>query len=223
MDQNPYHHYIFFEVAPDFYQSAPPLQRQAKQEFAALIEKSGELIITPYSTLGLKAGSTFMLWIRSESPEAVQTLLSLVHRTKLGSWLNISSTFFGIVRPSVYSGRIGKPEQVMQNFESRLPYLILYPFTKTPEWHLLDHNNRGAIMGQHIKIGLEFPQIRQCLLYSYGLDDYEFLVSYETQSLEEFQDLIIRMRATIGRTYTLSDTPIFTCIYRSASELMEWL
>ena len=87
------------------------------------------------------------------------------------------------MRNSEYSGRTGKPEQVMQNYEDRLPYFILYPFTKTHEWHALDAESRRSIMGQHIKVGIGHPDIRQCLLYSYGVDDQEFIVSYETKTI----------------------------------------
>jgi chlorite dismutase len=166
-----------------------------------------------------------MLWCRGKQPQDVQIFLRNLLRTKLGAYLTITSTFFGIVRKSEYSGRTGKPEQTMQTYGSkdRLQYFVLYPFTKTHEWHALPLEERKSVMGQHIKVGVGYPAIRQCLLYSYGVDDQEFLVSYEMRTLEEFQDLIIAMRRTIGRKYTLTDMPIFTCIYKTVGELVEWL
>lgn len=223
MDTHPYHNYLFFNVDKVFYSQPKIQQDKEKKDFQKWLLTVSELIVTPYATLGLKPDSTFMLWCRGTDPSQVQTMLSQLFRTKLGQRLSLAYTYFGIVRESQYSGRTGKPEQVIQNFKDRLPYLVLYPFTKTADWYLLDMENRKSIMGQHIKTGLQHPNIRQCLLYSYGIDDYEFLVSYETKALEEFQDLIIEMRKTIGRKYTLIDTPIFTCIYRPLPELMEWL
>ena len=165
-----------------------------------------------------------MLWCRGENPEEVQNMLARIAAHEASAkYLTISYTYFGIVRNSEYSGRTGKPEQVMQTYEERLPYFVLYPFTKTHEWHALDFDARKAIMGQHIKVGVGHPAIRQCLLYSYGVDDHEFLVSYEMKTLEEFQDLVIEMRRTAGRKYTLVDTPTFTCIYKTPAELMAWL
>jgi chlorite dismutase len=105
----------------------------------------------------------------------------------------------------------------------RLPYLIIYPFTKTTDWYQLDFETRRKMMGAHIKVGVGHPAIRQCLLYSYGVDDHEFIVSYETPTLEEFQDLIIELRSTEVRKYTANDLPIYTCIYKSPEELVEWL
>jgi chlorite dismutase len=223
METHPYHHYVFFKTASEFYQLPTPEQKKIKDEFEAFLVDVDQPIITPYATLGFKAGTTFMLWCRGKDPTASQNMLRNLLRTKLGKYLCIHYAYFGIVRDSEYSGRTGKPEQVMQSHEDRLPYFILYPFTKTHEWHALDAENRRSIMGQHIKIGIGHPGIRQCLLYGYGIDDHEFIVSYETKTLEEFQDLVIEMRRTLGRKYTLVDTPIFTCIYKTVTELMEWL
>jgi chlorite dismutase len=228
MDTHPYHHYLFFSVGPDFYQLSKSEQDVLKSEFETLISGAGNkegdgLIITSYATLGFKANTTFMLWCRGKRPENVQGLLRELLRTHLGKYLWISCTYFGIVRNSEYSGRTGKPEQVMQTYEERLPYFVLYPFTKTSEWHALGFDARRAIMGEHIKVGVGHPAIRQCLLYSYGVDDHEFLVSYEMKTLEEFQDLVVQMRRTAGRKYTLVDTPTFTCIYKTPAELMKWL
>lgn len=223
MDSHPYHHYYFFALDSSFYQLPEPTQHVLKKLFHKLLSAQPDIFITPYYTLGFKADTTFMLWLRAPNPTAAQSLLRTIFASKIGKYLRLSYTFFGIVRESQYSGRTGKPEQVMQNFGDRLPYFVLYPFTKTADWYLLDMDNRRSIMGQHIKTGLAHPNIRQCLLYSYGIDDYEFLVSYETPTLEEFQDLVIEMRKTIGRKYTLVDTPIFTCIYKPLDAMMEWL
>ena len=224
MDAYPYHNYLFFKIDNGFYRLTEAEQHAAKKTFSALLtEKKSDLTVDAYATLGFKPDTTFMLWCRGKNPEAVQTLLRAISRTELGHYLSLSDTFFGIIRNSEYSGRPGKPEQSIQNYDDRLPYLVLYPFTKTTEWHALDFENRKSIMGQHIKVGLSHSEIRQCLLYSYGVDDYEFLVSYEMKTLEEFQDLVIEMRRTIGRKYTLIDTPTFTCIYKTVPELIEFL
>ena len=223
MNSRVYQSYLFFHIANAFYQQPQAEQDKQKATFRSLISKRKDITATSYSTLGFKANTTFMLWCWADNPGNTQDLLRDILHTAFGQWLTLSYSYFGIVRPSTYSGRTGKPDQVIQNFDERLPYLILYPFTKTTEWYQLDFENRKSIMGQHIKTGVAHADIRQCLLYSYGVDDYEFMVSYETRTLEEFQDLIMEMRKTIGRKYTLSDTPIFTCIYKPLPELLEWL
>lgn len=223
MDTHPYHHYLFFALDGDFYHIAKDEQDRMKKEFGDFLVAIKDVRIVPYATLGFKAETTFMLWCRAQNPGNVQATLRDLLRTALAKYLTLTYAYFGMVRNSPYSGRTGKPEQVMQNFSDRLPYFVLYPFTKTAEWHLLDFEQRKAMMGEHVKVGLAHQEIRQCLLYSYGVDDYEFLVSYEMKTLEEFQDLVMEMRKTQGRKYTQVDTPTFTCIYKTLPELIEFL
>lgn len=226
MDTHPYHHYLFFRLKNDFYRAPEPSRVAAKKELLELLEKSENsygLIVATYSALAMKPDTTFMLWCRGKQPGDVQLFLRDIFKSKIGTSLVLTHTYFGIVRNSEYSGRTGKPEQVMQTYKERLPYFVLYPFTKTSEWHALDFENRRSIMGEHVKVGLGHHAIRQCLLYSYGIDDQEFLVSYEMNTLEEFQDLVIEMRRTAGRKYTLLDTPTYTAIHKTSAELMEYL
>jgi chlorite dismutase len=101
--------------------------------------------------------------------------------------------------------------------------LVVYPFTKTADWYLLSKATRQGMMNEHIKVGHDFPSIKQVLVHSFGLDDQEFIVSYETEDLLEFQSLVMDLRSTDGRKYTLSDTPIFTCVHRPLREVLELL
>ena len=48
--------------------------------------------------------------------------------------------------------------------------------------------------------------------YSFGLDDQEFVVAFETDNPSDFLDLVQRLRTTESSGYTLRDTPTFTCI-----------
>jgi chlorite dismutase len=232
MDTHLYYHYLFFNIDKDFYQLPKREQDDLRQEFKHFLinttravnqSESMKLLIDSYITFGFKVPTTFMLWCRASDPGDVPDMLRDLWRTKFGKYLSLSQTYFGMVRNSEYSGRTGKPEQVMQLYEDRLPYFVLYPFTKTSEWHAMPAEERRTMMGEHIKVGIGHAAIRQCLLYSYGVDDQEFLVSYEMKTLQEFQDLVIAMRRTTGRKYTLIDTPIYTCLYKPLEEFIEWI
>jgi chlorite dismutase len=223
MDNHPYHSYLFFDLDKKFYQQSTKEQVTQKQSFNALLSSHESLIIEPYATLGLKTKTTFMLWARGKEPESIQSLVHELKHSRFGEWLELNYSFFGIARESKYSGRHGNPEQTMQNFKDRLPYFVVYPFTKTTQWHQMSFDDRRQIMGEHVKVGLGYKTIRQCLLYSYGIDDYEFVVSYETTDLEKFQDLVVDMRHTKSRLYTQTDIPIFTCIHKPLKEFIGWL
>jgi chlorite dismutase len=79
---------------------------------------------------------------------------------------------------------------------------------------------RQGMMNEHMRIGHEYEDVRQVLLYSTGLDDQEFIVAYETEDLPRFQSLVIDLRSTEARRYTLRDTPIFTAIHRPLREAL---
>jgi chlorite dismutase len=127
-----------------------------------------------------------------------------------------------LIRPSTYVRRQTAQEQSALSQE-RGSYLVVYPFTKTADWYLLSKATRQGMMNEHIKIGRDYPTIKQVLVHSFGLDDQEFVVSYETEDLLEFQSLVMDLRSTDGRKYTLSDTPIFTCVHRPLREVLELL
>jgi chlorite dismutase len=90
-------------------------------------------------------------------------------------------------------------------------YLFVYPFVKTREWYVLPMDERMRIMKEHIAVGREFPQINLNTSYSFGLDDQEFVVSFEADEPSDFLDLVQKLRETESSLYTLRDTPMFTC------------
>jgi chlorite dismutase len=103
----------------------------------------------------------------------------------------------------------------------RRQYLVVYPFTKTHGWYQLPVEVRRAMMTEHARVGHAYEDIDQLLLYATGLADWEFVVAYETDDLERFSDLVVAMRGTAARPYTLRDTPIYTARYGGVDEVLE--
>ncbi len=135
-------------------------------------------------------------------------------------YLTTSDLLWGFTRPSQYSKARSKQE--LDPFaEERLPYLIVYPFSKTTEWYLMAQESRQGMMNEHIRIGKQYTDITQLLLYSFGLQNQEFVVVYETDRLTLFSDLVKELRDTEARRYTLRDTPLHTAIYRSVDDGVE--
>jgi chlorite dismutase len=125
---------------------------------------------------------------------------------------------WGLTRPSQYS-RAAKSAQEIDPFSpERAPYLVMYPFTKTADWYLLGGETRQGMMNEHIRIGKQFREITQLLLYSFGLQDQEFVVVYETHDLQLFSRLVYDLRDTEARRYTKADTPLHTGVRISSEE-----
>lgn len=213
-----YHSYIFFSIRPSFNKLSNPIKENYKKTFFKELQKEKNVIIYSYATLGLKINTVFLLWFQADSIEEIQNLLNKLMHSELGIYLKITYTLFGIVRKSQYATS-GQSDTRRKGGA----YLVIYPFTKTYEWYTFSFEQRKELMKGHIEIGRKYPQITQLLLYSYGVDDQEFIVSYETDDLLDFQSLVMDLRCDKVRAYTLNDVPIFTCIYKTPEELMEFV
>ena len=195
---------------------------RGRREFAQVVEQSSGVNTFAYSTLGLKVDADLMLWRMAATLDDLQEALAKLLQTGLGTYLFATYSLFGMTRPSQYTKRRTTQEQAIDEQE-REPYLTVYPFSKTTEWYLMSKEARQAMMNEHMKVGHQYAQVRQVLLYATGLDDQEFVVAYETDNLYEYQGLLIALRSTEARRYTLKDQPIFTCIHRPLMEALELL
>jgi chlorite dismutase len=133
--------------------------------------------------------------------------------------IDIKDSLWGFTRPSQYSKARSKQE-IDPFSEERKPYLVIYPFSKTIEWYLMSREARQGMMNEHIRIGKQYDEISQLLLYSFGLQNQEFVVVYETDELARFSDLVNELRDTEARRYTMRDTPLHTAIYHPAEETL---
>jgi chlorite dismutase len=215
--------YLFLSVDSQWRRLDASTRAAGRAQFADVIAAAAPNVTThAYSTLGLKAGAQIMLWWKSSDATTVQDTLGALLSTGLGRYCEIAHSLWGLTRPSIYTKRRTVQEQAIDE-EVRLRYLIVYPFTKTIEWYLMSRDARQGMMNEHMRIGHEFGDVRQVLLYTTGLDDQEFIVAYETETLERHQDLVIALRSTEARRYTLRDTPIFTAVHRSLGDALALL
>ena len=73
-------------------------------------------------------------------------------------------------------------------------YIFIYPFWKTRAWYLLSMSERKRLMDEHIRIGLLYPRVKLNTTYSFGIDDQEFVVAFETNFPEDFLCLLYTSR-----------------------------
>ena len=59
--------------------------------------------------------------------------------------------------------------------------------------------------------------------YSFGLDDQEVVVAFETDIAADFLDLVQELRETEASKYTLRDTPMFTCVRTEMPAILDEL
>ncbi len=215
--------YTGFHIDPAWRRLPLTARVDGRNAFAAVVADAVPAIATfPYSTIGFKSNCDLLLWRRGSDPIAMQEMTARLLNTGLGSYATITHNLFGFTRPSNYTRRPTSQEQAVE-LDDRQTYLIVYPFAKTTEWFLMSRDARQGMMNEHMRIGHEYADVRQVLLYATGLDDQEFVVAYECEDLPRFSALVTALRATEARRYTLRDTPIVTGVYRELDATLELL
>lgn len=174
-----------------------------------------------YQVYPTRGDVDLLLWsaLPADDPAAPGEFFSAFSQAthKMRPYLEPGSTLWGLTRPSPYARR-GSDRAIDAVEGNRLPYLVVYPFVKTADWYLKDREERQGMMNEHIRIGRQYDDVRQMLLYSFGLQDQEFVVVYEMEDLTRFSDLVRDLRETEARAYTERDTPLWTAIYRKPDE-----
>ncbi len=175
-----------------------------------------------YSTIGLRAEGEILLWRMADTPQELEASAAKLLSAGIGQWLSPTISLLGMTRPSQYVKKPTSQEQSLFSGE-RSAYLIVYPFSKATEWYLSPPEERQKVMNGHMKIGHHYPQVRQLLAYSFGLDDQDFIVAYETDDLVAFSDLVRELRSSESRRATVRDTPIIVGMHRPLGGILSLL
>lgn len=170
----------------------------------------------------LRSDAQVLTWRLAETSEDLEEASAGVLSIGLGRWLTPRHSFWGRLAASPYVRR-ERPAVPPLFAGERLRHLVVYPFSKTAEWYLLDADERRRLMADHIRVGHAHTSISQLLAYSYGLDDQEFLIAYEMDDLADFSDLVRDLRSTEARRYTALDTPVLTGSHRQPEDIARLL
>lgn len=195
---------------------------RSAEAFAAVMHARSDVTTFTYSTVGIEPGVDVLLWSAGPSLAALEEKSAAVLAAGIGTWMTVRHSFLGLIRPSQYVKRPTSQEQSLFAGE-RSAYLVVYPFTKSTEWYLLSRQDRQTVMNEHMRVGHRYKGVRQLLAYSFGVDDMDFLVAYETDDLVEFGELVRELRGTESRRSTVRDTPIITGVHRKVEEITRLL
>ncbi len=217
-----YVHALALRVDPAW-RRLPQAERDASgAAFAGVLDSEPSVVTHTYSMIGLQPGAEILVWRLGPSLEALEEAAAAALRTGLGTWLTVHESLIGAIQPSQYVKSPTPQEQSLFEGE-RSAYLVVYPFTKSTDWYLLGRDTRQGVMNEHMRIGHKYPQVRQLLANSFGLDDQDFIVAYETDDLPAFVELVRELRGTDSRRSTVRDTPILTAVHRPVREILRLL
>jgi chlorite dismutase len=220
-----YVNYLFFKLDPVWRRLDEVEQERGKKGFLGAVEEHGqEMLLRSFSLMGLRPDADFMLWRIGYHLDAFDKMRSALMKTGLGKYLDVTYSYFALSRRSIY---VGEHTPGFENRRYIVPgegeYLFVYPFVKTRAWYRLPLEERQRMMNEHMQIGRKHYPVKNNTAYCFGIDDYEFILSFEAESPEKFQDLMMELRESEASSYTELDTPIFTCRRKPLPEILDSL
>ncbi|HEX2180079.1 MAG TPA: chlorite dismutase family protein [Actinomycetota bacterium] len=216
--------YGFYQVDPAWRRLPDEERAMHKKELAEVVA-AAPIEVYPYSTVGLREDCDIALWQISDSPEGIQAFQASLNGTALGRWLIPTQSYLAMTRKSAYlKGHKHEGQEFNMPAGPRgSTYLFVYPLDKLRPWYKLPFEERRKIMGEHFKIGHRYPNVAIHTGYSFGIDDQEFVVAFEGESLGEFLDLVEELRGSESSAYTARDVPIFTCVKMPLEKILDQL
>ena len=221
--------FTYYKVDPAWRRLPESDRQRGKLQFCEVASQwatSGRMNVLAYTTVAMRPDCEFMLWRICYSLEELQEMSTALLATDLGKYLDTPYSYLCMTKRSTYiieHQHEGQTDSRGTLSPGKFKYLFVYPFVKTREWYRLSLAARQGIMNEHITVGTKYASVKLNTTYSFGLDDQEFVVAFETDKPEDFLDLVMELRETDSSRYTLRDTPIFTCILKDLKGMIETL
>ncbi len=218
--------FTFYRARPESRMLSESEREEGKRDYLAAVEASrSELLINTYSIVGLRTNADFMIWRIGYTLDPIQEMAARLNRTGLGRYLEATQSFLSMTKRSMYMDK-DNPEHVEDRLHiipGKSKYLFVYPFVKTRDWYTRPVEERQEMMDEHIRVGSKYHSVRLHTTYSFGLDDQEFVVAFETDEPADFLDLVQELRESKASSFTLRDTPMYTCRQLPLAECVDAL
>jgi chlorite dismutase len=212
--------FTFFKLDPAWQRWQAAERAEDKREFLAACEDfAQDRSLRAYSTVGMRGDTDLLLLSQSPHLDDIHTFHVVLAQSGLAKWATVPHSYLAMTKPSPYSDSQTRTEICT----SERKYCIVYPLDKKREWYRLPLEERRRVMAEHIEIGRRYPEITINTTYSFGLDDQEFVVSFECDDPGEFLDLVQELRTSESSAFTLRDIPIFTCVAMSTARALDAL
>lgn len=222
-----YVNFAYYKVDPAWRRLTRENRARGKRRFIEVVKSfEPDMLIIPYSLVGIRGDCDFMLWRIGYDLPKFQEMTAQLLATGLGQYLTTPYSFLAMTKRSTYVRDHKHADQEgvrLRLTPGEFRYLFVYPFVKNKAWYRLTQHARQGMMNEHIEVGHKYPTVRLNTTYSFGLDDQEFVVAFETDKPGDFLDLVMELRHSEATSYTLRDTPIFTCVRRELPEVLDLL
>ena len=209
-----------FARKDDWREATHPQWDTVVAEYAAVLAgiDSSVTLRGVYSLVGLDARADLMIWVHGPQLEPIIDLAVKLEQTTIGRHLKPVEAYIGMAGLNMYDPKHGP---AFMKGEHARRWLSVYPFVKSHEWYQIGFEERRRLMMQHGELGREFPTVVTNTLESCGVQDQEFTIALEADSLEELISMAKKLRTAEVRPYTTVDTPIYLGELLSPEEALQ--
>lgn len=218
--------YAFYKVSPEYRRQPRAERKAAGEQFVELIKgwsERDDFILRTYSLVGVRGDVDFMLWRICKDLGEFQRMQAQMNGSALGAWLTQPYNYLSMQKRSQYVNRVQGSGHGVELLPGEGKWLFVYPFVKTRAWYKLSPHARQGMMDEHVFASNPFKGVRLNTSYSYGIDDQEFVVAFDSDFPTEFVDLVHRLRYTEASMFTQRDTPMFACAKATVEQIVEHL
>jgi chlorite dismutase len=191
--------------------SAPTIDASAVH--AEMTEFVGDLaaqdVVTRgiYDVSAMRADADLMLWLHAPTAEALQDAFRRFRASATGRGLAPTWSAVGLHRESEFN-KTHVPAFIDGRPARR--WVAVYPYLRSYEWYLLPDTERAALLGEHGKLGRDYPAVQNNTIAAFALNDYEWLLAVESDELDQIVDLMRHLRSSATRRHVRLETPFFT-------------
>lgn len=200
----------FFTLWTVFSRGQDPVPADATAAFKQLLtelDQEGITLRGAYDVSSMRSDADLMIWLHGSQPEALQSAVRKIRRTRLFAATTIAWSAMGVHREAEFA-----KNHVPAYAEGLAPgaWVCVYPFVRSYEWYLLPAQERGTMLRDHGMLGREFPDVISDTVSSFALGDWEWLLALEAPKLTDLVDLMRHLRATGARRHVREEVPFYT-------------
>lgn len=176
-------------------------------EFADACAAQDVVIRGVYDVTAMRADADLMLWLHGPSAEALQAAARRFRATETARSLAATWSAVGLHRESEFN------KSHVPSFVEGKParqWVAVYPYRRSNEWYLLPGTERAALLGEHGRLGRDYPLVQNNTVSAFALGDYEWLLAVESDHLDQIVDLMRHLRSSATRRHVQLETPFFT-------------
>ena len=217
--------FLFLKINPNFRTLQSNEKIVAKEEFLSAFERYQEkTAVLSYSLVGLRADCDMLLWRIDPDLGLFQKMSERLLTTGIGKYMTPVHSFLAATNAP---GAHGKQLLVEPSGDSGMPgrfkYVFVHPLVKARNWYHLPAAERQGILEDQARIRAKFPSVKLHTAYSFGLDEQEFMMAFESDAPADFLELAAALRESGWGAYTARDTPTFTCVAKDLREILDGL